>query len=267
MTAAAKQLLSEEELDQQAEQELLDEARDVIEGLELRLQELRTGSLDAEEAARLLKQDISNLRLKCRSVAVPGLGALTHRLDDYLSNLSTIELQHIGDLQTFGDRIGRLLDGEEVGEAEIAAVVRDLPANTGFDVGEVTITDVEATLIVPQRSAARVVARELAACGYRVSTVLDPIEALELILETRPDFVITSMVMPRRHAGDQDHPRGIADQSGAGPPGPGAVAHEHRADPARPPVRRRPGRRAAALRHHLSALFHRPWYPSYKPGS
>jgi CheY-like chemotaxis protein len=41
-----------------------------------------------------------------------------------------------------------------------------------------------------------VVARELAACGYRVSTVLDPIEALELILETRPDFVITSMVMP-----------------------------------------------------------------------
>jgi CheY-like chemotaxis protein len=197
MTAAAKQLLSEEELDQQAEQELLDEARDVIEGLELRLQELRTGSLDAEEAARLLKQDISNLRLKCRSVAVPGLGALTHRLDDYLSNLSTIELQHIGDLQTFGDRIGRLLDGEEVGEAEIAAVVRDLPANTGFDVGEVTITDVEATLIVPQRSAARVVARELAACGYRVSTVLDPIEALELILETRPDFVITSMVMPR----------------------------------------------------------------------
>jgi len=197
MTAAAKQLLSEQELDRQAEQELLDEARDVIEGLELRLQELRTGTLDAEGAARLLKQDISNLRLKCRSVAVPGLGAMTHRLDDYLSNLSTIEPRHIGDLQTFGDRIGRLLDGEEVGETEIATVVRDLPANASFDVGEVTITDVEATLIVPQRSAARVVARELAACGYRVSTVLDPIEALELILETRPDFVITSMVMPR----------------------------------------------------------------------
>jgi hypothetical protein len=192
MTAAAKQLLSEEELDQQAEQELLDEARDVIEGLELRLQELRTGSLDAEEAARLLKQDISNLRLKCRSVAVPGLGALTHRLDDYLSNLSTIELQHIGDLQTFGDRIGRLLDGEEVGEAEIAAVVRDLPANTGFDVGEVTITDVEATLIVPQRSAARVVARELAACGYRVSTVLDPIDAMPAT-KTIPVALLTSL--------------------------------------------------------------------------
>src|SRR3546814_13927980 len=50
---------------------------------------------------------------------------------------------------------------------------------------------------MPQRSAARVVERELAACGYRVSTVLDPFEALELILDTRPDLVLTAMVMPR----------------------------------------------------------------------
>jgi CheY-like chemotaxis protein len=42
-----------------------------------------------------------------------------------------------------------------------------------------------------------VVGRELAACGYRVATVLNPIEALELILETKPDLVITAQVMPR----------------------------------------------------------------------
>ena len=103
----------------------------------------------------------------------------------------------VADIQAFGDRIAALLDGEEVSQEEIASVVRDLPCNNSFDVGDVTITDVEATLVVPQRSAGRVVARELAACGYRVSTVLDPVEALEVILDTRPDFVITAMVMPR----------------------------------------------------------------------
>jgi len=41
------------------------------------------------------------------------------------------------------------------------------------------------------------VGRELAACGYRIATVQNPIEALELILETRPDIVITAQVMPR----------------------------------------------------------------------
>src|SRR3546814_20923481 len=57
--------------------------------------------------------------------------------------------------------------------------------------------DKDVTLVLPQRSAAKVVGRELAACGYRVSTVLNPIEALELILETKPDLVITTQVMPR----------------------------------------------------------------------
>src|SRR3546814_16655260 len=57
--------------------------------------------------------------------------------------------------------------------------------------------DKDVTLVLPQRSAAKVVGRELAACGYRVSTVLNPIEALELILETKPALVITTQVMPR----------------------------------------------------------------------
>src|SRR3546814_7721276 len=57
--------------------------------------------------------------------------------------------------------------------------------------------DKDVTLVLPQRSAAKVVGRELAACGYRVPTVLNPIEALELILETRPDLVITAQVLPR----------------------------------------------------------------------
>src|SRR3546814_17709079 len=47
------------------------------------------------------------------------------------------------------------------------------------------------------RSGAKVVGRGVAACGYRSSTGLNPSEALELILETRPDLVITAQVMPR----------------------------------------------------------------------
>jgi CheY-like chemotaxis protein len=197
MDGGAGKQLSEQELDREAELEVLDEARDVVANLELRLQELRTGGLDPKAAAHMLSQDVSNLRLKVRSVAVPGLGALTHRLDDYVSDLDAVEEEHIADLQAFGDRIAALLDGEEVSQEDIAEVVRDLPAKKTFDIGDVTITDIEVTLVVPQRSAARVVARELAACGYRVATVLDPIEGLEVILETRPDLVITTMVMPR----------------------------------------------------------------------
>jgi CheY-like chemotaxis protein len=197
MSTNAAQVISEEQVDELAESEVLDEARDVVANLELRLQQLRTGNLSPEEAASLLSQDASNLRLKARTVAIKGLSPITHRLDEYLSAIKSVEEKHISDLQTFGDSISALLDGDFVTSEQAAEVVRSLPSTMTFDISDVTITDTEVTLVLPQRSAAHVVGRELAACGYRVSTVLDPLEAIGLIVETRPDLVITTVVMPR----------------------------------------------------------------------
>ena len=189
--------MSEEEVDQLATSEVLDEARDVVAGLELRLQQVRAGVLDGATAAKLLAQDAASLRLKARSVTIAGLGPLTHRLDDYAADIQTIEAEHVEDLQAFSDKISDLLDGTPTGQQDVAAVVRDLPRKKTFDISDITITNTEVTLVVPQRTAAKVVERELAACGYRVSTVNDPLEAIGLVMETKPDLVITAMVMPR----------------------------------------------------------------------
>lgn len=190
-------LISEQEVDSQIENEALDEARDLVSNLELRVQQVKNGVLDPKEAAKTLAMESANLRMKARAVNLTGFGPLTHRLDEYLSEIEAVEDRHADDLIAFADRIGSLLDGETVGVEEVSAVLRELPQQTSFNVEDVEITDKEVTLIIPQRSAAKVVGRELAACGYRVSTVTNPIEALELILETKPDLVITSQVMPR----------------------------------------------------------------------
>ena len=190
-------ILSEAELDEQYEMEALDEARDVVAGLEVRMQQIRGGTLAPDKAAILLAQDASNLRLKAKAVNLPGLTPLSHRLDEYLANAKEVTVKNLDDLQRFSDRISAVLDGETIPVEEIATVIRDLPHKSTFEVSDVTVTDTEVTLILPQKTAARVVERELAACGYRVSTVLDPIEAFAIILETKPDLVITTAVMPR----------------------------------------------------------------------
>ena len=189
--------LSEAEIDQQATEDVLADARDLLAEMEIRLQQIRTGSEDQSDAATAFLQHAANLRLKARTVDVPGLGPLTHRLEDYLAGLSAIEDRHINDLQTFADKIADVLDGEPVSRDEVAAVVRELPKKAVFELGDIVIAEVDVTLVMPQRSAARIVQRELAACGYLVHTILDPFEALELIVETKPDFVITSMVMAK----------------------------------------------------------------------
>lgn len=190
-------VLSEEEVDRLAENEVLGEARDVLAGLDVRLQQVRTGDLDRTEAARILLQDASNLHLKARSVSLTGLAPLTHRLEDYLSAVKTLEDKHIDDLQTIADRISSVLDGDDVPVENVAEVMRSMPHKPVFDVEDITFSEVEVMLVMPQRTAAKIVARELAACGYRVSTVLDPLEAIALATSLKPDMVITAQVMPR----------------------------------------------------------------------
>jgi CheY-like chemotaxis protein len=55
--------------------------------------------------------------------------------------------------------------------------------------------DVEILLVDPQRSSARIFSRELASCGYRVTTYLRSFEALELSVRIKPDMVIASAML------------------------------------------------------------------------
>src|SRR3546814_12628212 len=100
--------------------------------------------------------------------------------------MNTVDAQHADDLVAFADRISALLDGETVALDDVATVLRQLPQQNSFNVEDVTGMDKDVTLVLPQRSAAKVVGRELAACGYRVSPVLNPLAAPGLTLATNP---------------------------------------------------------------------------------
>lgn len=190
-------ILSEAELEKLYEDEALDEARDVVAGLELRLQQVLSGDISKEEVKKVLTQDASSLSLKVKAVNLTGLSAICRRLEDYLWHMDSIEKKNIVDLQHFSDRITRVLDGSEEAISDVSKEIRTLPHHTTFEVDEVTVTPKEVTVVLPQKVAARVVERELTECGYRVSTVLDSLEAFEIILDTKPDLVITSAVLPR----------------------------------------------------------------------
>ncbi|WP_343562773.1 response regulator [Kiloniella sp. b19] len=194
--------ITEEEVNQQAEAEILDEARDVASSLEVTLQQVRTGGTDPKDALARMSGDVSNIRLKAKSVNVPGLTAITHRLEEYMSSVKELDDKAIGDLQTYSDKISSLLDGESVDVSEIAEVVRSMPHHSTFNVEDIEIDIKEVVLVVPQKIAGKVVARELEACGYRVTTIMDPFDAIALIMELKPDMIMTSMVLPRMSGAD-----------------------------------------------------------------
>lgn len=190
-------ILSEEALEALYESEAIEEAQEVAANLELRLQQMVSCDITKEEAKKLLMQDSSNLRLKVKAVSLPGLNAICQRLDEYLWHIDEISMQNITDLQQFSDRISKTLDGGDGYIEDVAEEIRTLPHHATFEVDDVKVVHKEVTLVLPQKVAARVVERELVECGYRVNTVLDSLQAFEIILETKPDLVICSAMLPR----------------------------------------------------------------------
>ncbi len=82
-------------------------------------------------------------------------------------------------------------------DEEIAGLVRALPNHVSrtFSPGDVRIRNVEILLITPARSVAKILSKQIMACGFRVNAVQDPIEGLTTAMRLRPDMVITSQVM------------------------------------------------------------------------
>lgn len=194
--------------------DFLDEAGDVIESLDQLLDKVRHGDDAPQTALSSARRAAHNLKGMGGSFGYPLVTVIAHRMEDYLSNLSTLSEEHVSDVQVFVDRIQDAIDGK--GDApedqDPAYVVRTLPvhranhrANHGAFHGAVgqaeidpeTIVkhNVEILLAMPPGASTRIVTRELQACGYRVSTVSSSFEAIELIVRTRPDLVITSAVV------------------------------------------------------------------------
>ena len=122
---------------------------------------------------------------------------LAIRMDDYLSNVDILSPEQSEDMQVYADKVMGVLDGDiTISESDGgASLVRELPMkrilDNDFEVGPPQ--DVDVVVIVPEKAMARILERELAACGIRSTNVRNPFEAFEQVVRVKPDMVICSM--------------------------------------------------------------------------
>ncbi len=174
--------------------EVRDEVRDTVSGMNVLLGNLRSHSVPMADGLANLRRDASNLVTQAQVLGDPLLRVVTHRLNEYVADLKATAAGEIDEVEVFVAKIERLVDGEAVPEADVPQVVRALPAKRAPDIDfSIVKKNVEILLVVPEKALARIVERELAACGYRTSAVRDAFVALETVVRTRPDLVVASM--------------------------------------------------------------------------
>ncbi|OIQ91269.1 hypothetical protein GALL_268020 [mine drainage metagenome] len=185
-------------MDQAIESEFVEEVRDILDSCEVLIGNLRSRTLPAAEGLAQIRRDMLNVEMRGSTLDQPLVTIVSHRLGEYLADIKETDLagSKLDDIQAFVDNIRHALDGK-VEAAHSAKVVRALPARTvgGFNPADVKITNVEVLLVIADKSTARIVERELAACGYRSCCVRSPFQAIEMAVRTKPDMVIVSGVL------------------------------------------------------------------------
>ncbi|MDA8229895.1 MAG: response regulator [Magnetospirillum sp.] len=176
-------------------EEFLEEVRDTVNGMSVLVGNLRSKAVGTAEGLEALRRETHNLRSQSQGLAQPLIKLVTHRLDEYVCDLKEIGPAALDEIEIFIGKIEAFADGEAVSEDDIPGVVRSLPAKRTLiaDFGNIEKKNVEIMLVVSEKAMARIVERELAACGYRTVTVRDPFEAMEMAVRTRPDMVVAAM--------------------------------------------------------------------------
>jgi CheY-like chemotaxis protein/HPt (histidine-containing phosphotransfer) domain-containing protein len=182
----------------QLRQEFVDELTETLQSLDTAFDQARNGHRDLAPVINDCRRAAVLWRGQAANFAMHRLATVAHRLEEYLANAPVVAPPRIwDDLQGYFDLLTGLVSGNGGGaDIDPASLVRKLPAKLGFDLGDIEIRNVEVLLVMPPGAQTRFVERELQQCGYRVSMVPDSLLAFAMVVQTKPDLVIISAVMP-----------------------------------------------------------------------
>lgn len=186
-----------DDLEDRLRVEFMDDARDRLQVMYEALDAVSKGARSGGDVMGVVRIECHNLKGMGTSFGFPVVSLIAHRMEDYLSGLKELsESRHISDVQVFLDRISEMVDrAAQPAVVETNQIIRSLPVRYQFDITDVEVRNVEVMLVTPSKVMARKVETELAACGFRVVRVADPIESISLAVRVPPDFLMASMVM------------------------------------------------------------------------
>ncbi len=179
-------------------QEFVDECIETLQSLDVSLDAGRHAHVTEDQVVDDFRRAAVRLRGPSANFGFRTLDILAHRLGEYLAGASLpLPPRAWDDLQHFLDLMLMLAESRQPPDFEAAAVIRGLPPRLGFNLGDIQIRSVEVLLVMPHGAQTRYVERELQQCGYRVSIVADTIDAFALVLQTKPDLIVISAIMPQ----------------------------------------------------------------------
>lgn len=189
-----------EDLDTQISDEFYEDLRDTADKFDMLLGNFKAGSMTSEDILKALRSDVMGIEVRGHRLHLPQLNLITHQFNEYLESVRTFTEESARDVQIFVDNWQRAMDGDAPTESpEVTAkLVRELPSKTTFefDTSELNKQPIEALVVVPEKTLARIMEKQMAACGIRTTNVHHAYQAIEMAVTIKPDVIIVALEQP-----------------------------------------------------------------------
>lgn len=177
--------------------EFIDDAIDRIDRVQVALENLRGGTLSRMDAMLDVSREIHSIRGSAGSFNFPLVTRIAGKFEDFISDTSDLADPPVREMQIYAEQIADLLERKAEPQGDDAtALIHALPvAAPEFDPTGVSATPGQALVVTSARALGRMLARELANCGYHSDVLSDPFEAMRLAVTKQPDVILSSAVL------------------------------------------------------------------------
>jgi chemotaxis protein histidine kinase CheA len=183
-------------------QDFIEDTLERVDRIETTIDRVAGGMDKAEVGLAELRREAHTVKGLAGSFGFPLVGAIAHRLEDYIADLSEIDDLEAASLVDFTSWIREIIEsGTNPQLDEETRILRSLPtrsakSNEGSQAsGTESAHDKEVLLVTATAVQGHFLQRALREKGFRTITARSAVEAFQSVVQSRPDAVITSAVL------------------------------------------------------------------------
>lgn len=183
-------------------QDFIEDTLERIDRIETTIDRVAGGMDKAEPGIAELRREAHTVKGLASSFGFPLVGAISHRLEDYIADLAEIDDLEAASLVDFTSWIREIIEsGTNPPAEEETRILRSLPtrsaqADVKDEKSDVAVAqDKEVLLVTATAVQGHFLQRELREKGFRTITARSAVEAFQTVVQSRPDAVITAAVL------------------------------------------------------------------------
>lgn len=142
-----------------------------------------------------LQRDIHSIKGSAGTHGMNLVTLVAHRLEDYLEAVPRLNLEQWRSVQIYADEIRALIDlGKDPSPEDVKHILHRLPhaQEPASEFSDQKRKKVTILLVMPVGVQRKLIGQELAACGFDLSFTDKPVEAIKLIMELKPNAVLSN---------------------------------------------------------------------------